>query len=156
MKTLSKALAGTIAAGAMVVASTSPVHASNGKIGAGEIIAGALVLGGIAAIAASGSSKRDSYGYHGYDRYGNRGNHQRQSVDMCVRAAESQASRYSYGRGRVTDIRKVSSKRDGYDIEGRIAVNSRYSRGGYDTGTFRCKVRYGRVTDLDFRNIRGL
>jgi len=155
MKTLTKALAGTIAAGAMAVASISPAHASGGKISAGEIIAGALVIGGIAAIAASGSSKRDHYGY-GYDRRGYQGNHPRHAVDMCVRAAESRANRVSYGRSRVTDIRKVSDKRNGFDVEGRITVNSRYARGGYETGRFTCKVRYGRVDSLRFRNIRGL
>ena len=155
MKTLSKALAGTIAAGAMVVASTSPAHASGGNIGAGEIIAGALVIGGIAAIAASGSSKRDRYDY-GYDRRGYGGGDQRHAVDMCVRAAESRASRVTYGRSQVTDIRKIDRKRDGYNIEGRIVVNSRYARGGYDTGRFTCKVRFGRVDELRIRDIRGL
>lgn len=154
MKTFSKALAGTIAAGAMAVASMSPAYAaSDNKIGAGEVIAGALVIGGIAAIAASGSSKRDRYGY-GDSRY--RNNDQRHAVDMCVRAAESRASRNAYGRSHVTDIRKVDRKRDGYNIEGRITVNNRYSSRRGDNGTFKCKVRYGRVSDLSFRNIRGL
>ena len=32
--------------------------------------------------------------------------------------------------------------------------NDRYS--GYDAGRFTCKVRYGRVVDLDYNGIRGL
>ena len=32
--------------------------------------------------------------------------------------------------------------------------NDRYS--GYDSGKFKCEVRYGRVTDLDYSGIRGL
>ena len=27
---------------------------------------------------------------------------------------------------------------------------------GYDSGSFTCKVRYGRVVDIDYKNIRGL
>jgi hypothetical protein len=72
----------------------------------------------------------------------------------------------------VTDIRDIDRERAGYDIKGRIAVNTRdrnWSRGwgndwrgwnsayrGYDAGRFTCKVRYGRVVGLDFDGIRGL
>ena len=183
MKTISKALGGTVAAGAMGMTSISPAYARNGDgIGAGEIIAGALIIGGIAAVAASASNKgRDSYDYGGRygsdSRYG-RGD-SRSSVDMCVRAAENTASRNSYGRAKVTDVRQINRKRDGYDVKGRIAVNNmgrawrsgdpRYGRGwnndyrgwnsnyrGYDSGSFTCKIRYGRVVDIDFKNIRGL
>lgn len=184
MKTISKALVGTIAAGAMAVTSAASANARGGDgIGAGEVIAGALIIGGIAAIAASANNDRDSYSYGGRDRYGydnryGRGD-SRSSVDMCVRAAENTASRYSYGRAKVTDVRQINRKRDGYDVKGRIAVNNmgrtwrsgdpRYGRGwnndyrgwnsnyrGYDSGSFTCKVRYGRVVDVDFKNIRGL
>ncbi|OCC22805.1 hypothetical protein MB02_15470 [Croceicoccus estronivorus] len=174
MKILSKALVGTVAAGAMAVTSASPAFArDNDGIGAGEVIAGALIIGGIAAIAAAASDNdrdhyRDRYGYDGYSRYGyrdrddymRRGN-PRQAVEMCVRTAERQASRYSYGRANVTDIRDIDRKSNGYTVKGRIAVSdkgSRWhsSRRGYDTGNFTCKVRYGRVVDLDFKNIRGL
>lgn len=186
MKTVTKALVGTVAAGAMVLSSATPAFARHGDgdgIGAGEIIAGALVIGGIAAVAAAASDNdRDDYRYddrYGYgDRYDRAGN-PRRAVEKCVRAAEREASRFSYGRADVTDIRKVDRKRDGYVIKGRIAVNQmgrawrssdrEYGRGwdndyrgwnsryrGYDAGTFTCDVRYGRVQDVDFRNIRGL
>src|SRR5690606_2781312 len=106
----------------------------NDGIGAGEIIAGALIIGGIAAVAAAASNNRhdyDRYGYNDYNRrgyddrsYGRNGD-PRSAVDACVRAAERTASRYSRGgRADVTDIRKVDRKRDGYTIKGRIAVNS--------------------------------
>lgn len=186
MKTISKALVGTVAAGAMAMTSASPAYARDGHgdgIGAGEIIAGALIIGGIAAVAAAASDNdRDDYNYrdrYGHnDRYGRSGG-SRQAVEMCVRAAENSASRYSYGRANVTDIRQVDRKRNGYTVKGRIAVNSKgrawrsgdrtYGRGwdgdyrgynasyrGYDSGKFTCDVRYGRVVDLDFKNIRGL
>jgi hypothetical protein len=185
MKTLSKALVGTVAAGAMAMASASPAmardHRDNDGIGAGEIIAGALIIGGIAAVAAAASNDRDryrydDYSYRGNDRYGydyNRYGNSRQAVDQCVRAAQSTANRYSYGgRAQVTDIRDIDRKRDGYEVKGRIAVNSRsndWRRGwgndyrgyndryrGYDSGSFKCRVSYGRVVDLDFSGIRGL
>lgn len=157
MKTLSKVLVGTVAAGAMASASVSPAYAKDG-IGAGEIVAGALVLGGIAAIAASADKDSADYGYRG-DRYGyGRGGGPREATQMCVRAAERAAQRYA-GRADVTDVRNVDRKRDGYNVSGRIVVNDRsgWRRDrGYDSGRFTCKVRYGRVVDLDFKNIRGL
>ncbi len=186
MKTLSKALVGTVAAGAMAMTSASPAFARDRHddgIDAGDVIAGALIIGGIAAVASAASKDRgydyrdgnyrygDRYDRRGYDynRYGN----SRQAVEQCVNAAERNASRYSYGgRAKVTDIRKVDRKRDGYKVEGRIAVNARNGnwRGGwgndyrgydnryngYDSGKFKCEVRYGRVTDLDYKGIRGL
>ena len=194
MKTIiTKGLVGTVAAGAMALASVSPAYArdrDHDGIGAGEVIAGALIIGGIAAVIASSSNNRDGYDRYGYrgddrrgydDRYNNggRGN-ARDAVDLCVRTAERTANRYSYGgRSDVTDIRDVNVKRDGFDVKGRIAVNTRghsyrngdrrYGNGwnndyrgwnsnmsGYDSGRFTCKVRYGRVVDVDFSGIRGL
>ena len=184
MKTISKALVGTVAAGAMAMASATPAAAQyrdrdrdRGGISVGEIIAGALIIGGIAAVASSAG--RDRYDYRGgryddrYDRGYNSAGSSRQAVEQCVRAAEQNANRYSYGgRAKVTDIRKIDRKRDGYKIEGRIAVNTRsndWRRGwgndyrgynnrysGYDSGKFKCEVRYGRIVDLDYSGIRGL
>ncbi|AZI34697.1 hypothetical protein NT2_02_02930 [Caenibius tardaugens NBRC 16725] len=201
MKTMSKALIGTVAAGAMAVTSASPAMARDRDrgdgIGAGEIIAGALVIGGIAAIASSASRDRgydrnydrnnDRYGYRDdYSRYGyrdrddyNRRGNPRQAVEMCVRSAERDASRHSYGNAKVTDVRDIKRTNGGYTVKGRIAVNNMgrdwrsgdraYGRGwnndyrgwnnryrGYDAGSFTCKVRYGRVTEIDYKNIRGL
>ncbi|WP_095011808.1 hypothetical protein [Tsuneonella mangrovi] len=194
MKTTTKALAkgtiATVAAGAMALASATPATARDRDghhdgIGAGEVIAGALIIGGIAAIASSaGKSHNRDYRYndyrynqgYGYDRgYGDRSGHSRygsrDAVQQCVYAAQRNASRYR-GDARVTDIRKVKRNRDGYRIEGRIAVNTRnadWRRGwgndyrgydnryrGWDSGKFRCDVRYGRVVNLDYRGIRGL
>src|SRR3546814_7224139 len=82
-------------------------------IGAGEIIAGAVVLGGLAAILASAGDRRDDryrdryrdrrYG-HGYD-YGRYGN-SRSAVNQCVAAAERSASRY--GRADVRSAEHTS------------------------------------------------
>lgn len=192
MKIMSKALVGTIAAGAMAISSATPAFAQyrdhdrdRGGISAGDVIAGALIIGGIAAIASAGRNNdrgyyRDSdYRYdragYGYgDRY--RGN-PRQAVEQCVYAAERQASS-RYGRADVTDIRQVRDTRYGYEVRGRIAVDTRrgdwrrgdgyYGHGwggdyrgwnqsmrGYDSGSFKCRVERGRVVDIDIDGVRG-
>lgn len=206
MKTLSKATAkGTIAtvvAGALAISSASPAFADRRDrdgVSAGEIIAGALVIGGIAAVASAASKNggynsdyrydRAGYGYDGssrdYDRgygYDNdrswRGS-PRRAVEQCVFAAERDAMRYSYGRAKVTDIREVRDTRNGYEVRGRIAMNSRgrdwrhgdgnYGQGwggdyrgwnagmrGYDSGSFKCRIDRGRIVDLDYKGLRGL
>ena len=206
MKTMTKALTGTLAAAAMAVSSASPAAAQDrgdyrrggDGVSAGEVIAGALVIGGIAAVAASAGNRNGGYanGYNRDYRYGragyvdnrryddrydrgyNNGN-PRQAIEQCVRTAERDASRHSYGRADVTDIRSVRETRWGYEVRGRIAVNSNgrdwrrgdgdYGRGwggdyrgwnnglrGYDSGSFTCKVERGRITDLDYSGIRGL
>lgn len=196
MKTLSKALVGTVAAAAVAVSSASPAMARDhrdygrGGIDGGDIIAGALVIGGIAAIAAAASNNDDGYGGRYDNRYDNRygdrygvaygrGGNPRGAIEQCVRTAERTASRYSYGRADVTDVRDVRQTRWGYEVRGRIAVNSNgrdwrrgdntYGRGwnddyrgwdsslrGYDSGSFKCRVERGRVVDIDYSGIRGL
>ena len=182
MKTITKALVGTVAAGAMAMGSASPAAAQyrdryrdRDGVDVGDVIAGALIIGGIAAVASAASrgGRYDRYDDRYYDGYYNRAGNPRAAVEQCVYAAERNASRYSYGGGaQVTDIRNIDRKRDGYTVKGRIAVNTRSSnwrrgwgndfRGwnsrynGYDAGTFKCDVRYGRVVDLDYSGIRGL
>ena len=198
MNSFTRTLVGSAAAGAMAISAATPAFARDGDhgsgIGAGEIIAGAVVLGGIAAVASAASNNDRDYGYSraGYDGWrGDRGNgwnrgygnggrdNPRQAIERCVRQAESQAGRHSYGRADVTDVRDVRETRYGYEVRGRIAVNamgrgwrnsdSRYGRGwggdyrgwndsmrGYDSGSFTCKFERGRIVDLDFSGIRGL
>jgi hypothetical protein len=177
MKTFAKSLVGTAVAGAMALTSATPAlardrHDRHDGVSAGDVIAGALIVGGIAAVASAAS--RDNYRYNDYRYrgYGRAGN-PRSAVEQCVFAAERSANRYSYGgNAKVTDIRDIDAKRDGWKVKGRIAVNTRngdWRRGwgndyrgwnnryrGYDAGTFTCDVRYGRVVDLDFNGIRGL
>lgn len=172
MTTTFKALAGTVAAGAMAVSSVSPAIARdhNGSgIGAGEVIAGALIIGGIAAVAAAASDNdRDDRGYR-YDRAGYGGDRRyddrdwrrdgyaygardgirpggltwRSAVAKCVSAAEARASRF--GNADVTDIRDVRQTRWGYEVKGRIAVNGgRHGWRGDDR-------RYGQGWDGDYR-----
>ena len=182
MKTISKAIVGTLTAGAVAVASASPAMARDRDrdrgIDGGDILAGALIIGGIAAVAAAASDNddRNDRRYRDYDdrryrdyddrydrrdqRRGYRGGYQEDAVGMCVRAAEQNVRRYTYGgRAEVTQIRDVDRERRGFEVKGRIAVQDRgrnYRRGDWDEGRFTCQVRRGRVVDIDYSGIRGL
>ncbi len=175
MTKLKKALVGTAAATAMAVSAT-PALAKHGKydrdgIDAGEVIAGAVILGGLAAILASGKDRdRDyhrghrGYGYNdGYGRKHYRRGGPRKAVNRCVRKAERWASRY--GHANVTQIRDIDRTRYGYKIKGRIVVNNGYRGRGYDNrrygrgygysdrGRFTCYVERGRVVDVRYRGL---
>ncbi|ANY19823.1 hypothetical protein A6F68_01306 [Tsuneonella dongtanensis] len=187
MKTVSTAFAkgtvATVAAGAMALASATPAMArdrNDDGIDAGDIIAGALVIGGIAAVASSiGKDRyRGTYGepYYGDTRYGDRygdrygydyrrNGNSRQAVEQCVSAAQRDLSRRGYRGVRVTDIRDIDRKRDGYRVKGTLIVNERgsgwgrdynYRYGGrdYDRANFSCEVRYGRIADLDYSGLK--
>lgn len=191
MKIFSKAI--VIAATAATALSAVPASARHGgwdrydrrdRIDAGDVIAGALVIGGIAAIASAASNNGRGYdrdydrsydrGYNHYDRndYGwNRGGYgSRSAVDQCVRAAQRDASRYGWAR--VTDISTIERIRGGYEVRGRLVVedrgrgrdwrggNDRYGynydryNDGYDKGRFTCTARYGNVEDLRVSGLR--
>lgn len=173
MKILSKTLVGTVAAGAMAISAASPVAAQNRDwnrghdrdgVSAGDVIAGALIIGGIAAVASAASrdngrydSRYDRSGYPNgnYGRYDNAyGGNPRQAVEQCVFAAERGAQRSRWGRGAdVTDIREVRQTRYGYEVRGRIAVNG--SNRGWRNGD----SNYGNGWGNDYRgwnsNLRG-
>ena len=83
----------------------------------------------------------------------------REAVRRCTHAAERKATDYHYGRARVTEITRVRHKRGGYEVKGRIEVRSNHSGWNhrrYDRGKFTCRIRYGRITDIDFSGIRTL
>lgn len=177
MTTLTKGLLATFATGAMAAGSITPAAAADryrdydrdkGGISAGEIIAGAVVLGGIAAILSSAGRDRHDYRDRRYDnRYMYRYDNPRQAVEQCVRAAQIDARRAGYRYADVTQISDVDRTRRGYRIQGRMRVedgrrgygydrNDRYSRGHSDAGRFTCRVDGGRVQDMDYRSIRRL
>ncbi len=151
------------------------------RIDAGDVIAGAIIIGGLAAILSSGSGRdrydrydgyyRDGYGYGdrsyngwGYDRrrYGG----SRAAVERCVRAAEYRAG-YG-GRADVTEITDIDRVRGGYEVRGRIVVRDGYrgyGRGydrGYDRGwgssldrgSFVCVSRFGQIDRLRLFGLR--
>jgi hypothetical protein len=176
-RTLAKGSMATVAAGAMALASATPVFAQSYErdrdngIGAGEIIAGAVILGGIAiAAGALGGSDRDRYDdrRYGYDRYARVD--PRAAVQRCVAAVENNARRYGYRYANVTQIRNVNDNRNGFRVRGDLVVDgqqgyrgARYDRNdrrGYqrgDQGRFDCQVDYrGQVRGIDYNGIRGL
>lgn len=103
-------------------------------ISAGEVIAGAVVLGGLAAILSSGNDRRngDRYYDRGGDRYQDgyhggydwqRSGNSRTAIERCVSAVERRGGRRDdIDVTRITDVDRI---RGGYRIEGRVAVDYR-------------------------------
>ncbi|HMP45755.1 MAG TPA: hypothetical protein PKD99_11660 [Sphingopyxis sp.] len=160
-----RAAMGAATAGAMLMSAapaTARDHRDRDGISAGEIIAGAVVIGGLAAILSSSSRDRydrrydndPRYGYgYDYNRYGN----SRSAVSQCVSAVQRGSNRY--GRTDVTEVTSIDRKRDGYKVKGRVVVRDgyggRWGRGGYyDRGKFSCDIRYGRVQNVKFSGLR--
>lgn len=156
---------GAVAATALTAASVTPAMADDrrdrGGIGAGEIIAGAVVIGGIAALAGAFDNDRgrwDDRNYRGggWDR-GGWGINPRTAVDRCVRAAENQARRFGgYRYADVIDVRDIDRTRDGFRVRGRIDVGGGWDRRGNDRGSFSCRVDGRGAPFIDFDGIRGL
>ena len=174
-KTITKGALGTVAAGAMALASATPAAASDRHrdrgIDAGDVIAGAVIIGGIAALAGAFDNDRDDryrdrrYRDRRYDdRYAYRGRGAGQrAVERCVRAAENQARRFGgYRYADVTEIRDVDRTRYGARIKGRIQVEGFRGRGygygnrGYDQGRFTCYLDGRGRPQVEFSGIRGL
>lgn len=152
-----KAAIGVALASAMLL-SASPAAAREGNgIGAGEIIAGVAVLGGLAAILSSDKGNDVNQAYYdrsnrryptsGYDY--RRNDDSRGAVNQCVRAVERDAAR-RYGRVDVRQVSSVDRKRNGYRIKGQVVREDRraYGRNRYDTGKFTCDVNYGRIQNV--------
>lgn len=149
---------GAVAATALTAASVTPAQADDrrdrGGIGAGEIIAGAVVIGGIAALAGAFDGDR---GRGGWDRgrgWGGAGS-PRFAVDRCVRAAENQARRFGgYRFADVIDVRDIDRTRDGFRVRGRIEVGGGWNRN--DRGRFTCRIDGRGQPRVNFSGIRGL
>lgn len=188
-QTIAKGALGTVAAGAMALATATPAAAQDyrdrdrGGIDAEDIIAGAVVIGGIAALAgAFGNDRNDRYYDRRYRdrtdyRYDRRGGYYngRAAVERCVNAATREARRYGYRYANVTEIRDVDRERYGFKVKGRIVVeerdrygyrNDRYGYGyrdnyrrssrSYDKGKFTCYLDGRGRPRVDFSGIRGL
>ena len=160
---------GAVAATALTAAAVTPAmardHRDRDGISAGEIIAGAVVIGGIAALAGAfdGDRDRDRYDYRDYrgDRW-DRGGwgysvSPRVAVDRCVRAAENQARRFGgYRYADVIDVRDIDRTRDGYRVRGRIDVGGGWDRRGSDRGNFTCRFDGRGQPFVDYSGIRNL
>jgi hypothetical protein len=147
MNILTKSLLGAGAAAAALASVSAPAMARDrhdrDHISAGEVIAGAVVLGGLAAVIASADNDRDRryddgryYGRDGYDHdrngygYNNRYGGGRSAVNRCVNAVETRANRYA--RSDVTEIRDIQRTRYGYKVSGKLVVQDGWR--GQDRG----------------------
>ncbi|MEE4205289.1 MAG: hypothetical protein V2I39_03295 [Erythrobacter sp.] len=171
-RNLARTALGAAAAGALAFGAATPAMADDrrdrGGIGAEEVIAGALVIGGIAALAGAfdGDDDRrdwrdrrwrdDRRGWRG-DRRGFRGDPQR-AINRCIRAAENQARRFGGWRfAQATDIRDVDQTRYGFRVEGRIEVQENFRfRDRFDRGRFTCRLDGRGGPRIDFDGVRGL
>ncbi len=172
-KAFAKGGIATFAVGAMALASATPAFADDHRdrdgISVGDVIAGAVIIGGIAAIAGAFDNDRDDryrddryynngrynngqYNngrYNNGNRWGYRGN-PRQAVEQCVNAARSEARRYGYRTAQVTDIRDVDDTNYGWKVKGRIRVDNRYAGGRYSRyGYYDRNNRYNNWNDRD-------
>jgi hypothetical protein len=159
---------GAVAATALTAASATPAMADDfferDGISAGEIIAGAVVIGGIAALAGAFDGDRDRWDR--WDDRWDRGNRwdrggwgfrggPRAAVDRCVRAAENQARRFGgYRFADVIDVNDIDRTRDGFRVRGRIDVGGGWGRN--DRGRFTCRIDGRGAPWIDFDGIRGL
>jgi hypothetical protein len=154
---------GAVAATALTAASITPAQARDRDrdgISAGEIIAGAVVIGGIAALAGAfdGDRNRGFRGDRGWDRggWGFPGG-PRAAVDRCVRAAENQARRFGgYRFADVIDVRDIDHTRNGFRVRGRIEVGGGWNRNRNDRGRFTCHIDGRGAPIVNFNGIRGL
>lgn len=154
----SRFLAASATAAAALLAA-SPVLAEDDRRrrgqgpSAGEVVAGALLIGGAAALIAAGASDRRHRGWdddrgpgwddRGWDeggwddrdwgnpRWEGRGPRQaRLAIDRCARTAEIQAQRASGLRADVLEVRDVDPLRQGFRVRGRIAVSDGWNARG--------------------------
>ncbi len=172
----------TAAVGALALAGAAPAQAKHrdDKIDAGDVIAGALIIGGLAAILGSSNKNdrySDNYRYHDRD-YRPQGNPER-AIQKCINAVERDARRAGYRFADVTEIRDVDRERRGWEIRGRLVVDegrggyrgdwyrdrNRYDDRGYaynhrgqnlDQGRFKCEIQRGRVVGINYRGLRYL
>ncbi len=143
MKFISKALVGAVAAGAMAMVPTAAASAQSrydyrdrdDGISVGDIIAGAVVIGGIAAVAGALGGRNDDYRHD--DRYFRNGNYgyyngnPRAAVQQCVNAANRDARSRGYRYAQVTQVRDVNDTNYGWKIKGNLVVDGAR---GYDRG----------------------
>lgn len=171
---MARLMLGAVAATALTATSVTPAmaddHRDRGGIGAGEIIAGAVVIGGIAALAGAFDGDRDRWDrrddrwdrgdrWNRGDRWdrGGWGISPRAAVDRCVRTAENQARRFGgYRFADVIDVRDVDRTRDGFRVRGRIDVGGGWDRRGNDRGNFTCRIDGRGAPQIDFSGVRGL
>lgn len=130
-------------------------HRGDG-IDAGDVILGAIIIGGIAAVASAASQAnrdrtRDGDWGGGWSR--DEGTEEA-AVDSCARAAEREGARYGQD-ARVEDITSVARQDGGWRVYGVVSAERGGGNGRYsDKSRFSCSVRYGQVDNVRFEDER--
>ena len=143
MNVLSKSLLSAGAAAAALVSVAVPAQARErydrhrDSVSAGEVIAGAVVIGGLAALLSAGK-KDHNHGGDNYDynrtsyNYNNRGGGGRAAVNQCINSVERRANANS--RSEVTQVRDIQRTRFGYRVTGNIVVKNSQRDRNYNNG----------------------
>ncbi|WP_147417693.1 hypothetical protein [Sphingomonas cavernae] len=123
------------------------------RVDAGDVIAGIIILGGIAAIASAASKNRrpapDSRYPEDQSQSRPATDDEDVAVETCARAAEARASEGGLD-ARVREITTVDPADDGWEIAGVVETRDGY-RTRYAGGRgFICAVRHGQVEDITF------
>ena len=144
MKIVTKSVLSAAAAAAALVSTAAPAEAQyryrdRDGISAGEVIAGAVILGGLAAVLSAGKNGRYQ---DGYDRDYNNGYNtntgsSRAAINQCISQVENQTDGYT--RSNVTQIRSIERTRYGYRVLG--TLEGQNGSRGYD--------RYGQGNRYD-------
>lgn len=156
MTMLSKGSLGAAVAAVALVSTAAPAEAQyryrdRNSISAGEVIAGAVILGGLAAVLSAGKNARYQDGYDGgyYNdgySYDNSNSSSRAAIHQCINRVENHNGGYSSSD--VTQIRSIERTGYGYRIQGvldgqdRSRYNDRYDQGD----------RYGQNNRYDQNN----
>jgi hypothetical protein len=181
MKPVTKLVTGAVSAALLSVTLAAPAAAQyrdryerrGDGIDVGDIIQGAVVIGGVVAAAdAIGNAGRGYGRYDRYDRYDRYGRYDRydrygRGEEGAIRACAYEAERYGRGRVQITDVDRRGY--NGYRVRGVISggydrydrgYDRRYDRdyGRYDydrrdRDSFTCTARSdGRITDFRLRD----
>jgi|CXWL01.1.fsa_nt_gi hypothetical protein len=162
MISLRKLTAGAVAAAVLITSATPALarHRYNGygngygwghrhrnHVDAGDVVAGVVVVGILAAILSSSAKKKREReaGRDGYPEQRGNITSEDAAVDACVTATEAQFG----DRASVRDITQVDRNADGWDVEGVVQkrIDWRDSRNA-EQRRFTCSVRYGAVDNV--------
>lgn len=136
-----------------------PYHRHRHGISGGDVLAGILIFGTIAAVASAASKSGETRSRYpersrddddrpddNLDRRGDIDS-ENEAVDACAIAAERRADTGT-GTASVRDITRVDAVDDGFEIEGIVETRSSYRDRSGDNRRFACSVRYGAVESV--------
>ena len=165
-RVLTKTMLGLTAAATLLVAAAPAEargryrpHYRHHNSSLGDFVAGALIVGGIAAVASAAARNNRDRPY--YDRpidsgYGYEGGYSERDdngLNACAATAEREAQRYTRDNARVADIRAVDNSGRNTRFQGRVEVaDDGYGSGRRESARFTCTAEYGRVTGFIFED----